>query len=97
MHKQPYILFFLLVIIGKVFSQLQVTPSNNAAQLAGILAGNGVTVSGAIMNCPNGAAGTFNGTASNIGIAQGILLTSGSVSNAVGPNVQSGITTVYRK
>lgn len=97
MRKRAYILVFFSVFSGQVFSQLQVTPSNNATQLAQTLAGAGVTISGATMNCPsvaNNAAGTFVGTASNIGIAQGVLLTSGSVANAVGPNVQTSITTI---
>jgi len=82
------------------FAQLQVTPSNNATQLAQTLAGNGVTISGATMNCPSNCltppcnpSGTFVGTSSNIGIAGGVLLTSGDVINAVGPNIQSSITT----
>ncbi|HEY4799159.1 MAG TPA: choice-of-anchor L domain-containing protein, partial [Bacteroidia bacterium] len=85
-------IFGLLYLCGLSevsFSQLQVTPNNNATQLAQSLAGNGVTISGATMNCPslgNNAAGTFNGTFSNIGISSGVLLTTGSVINAVGPN-----------
>src|ERR1051326_4960473 len=96
MKKIGAIIFLSFFSVSFSFSQLQVTPSTNAAQLAGMLAGNGVTISNSIMNCPsvaNDAAGSFNGTSSNIGIAQGILLTSGSVNNAVGPNVQSSITT----
>lgn len=93
MNKQFFLFFFLFPFVGKIFAQLQVTPNNNAAQLAQTLAGSGVTISGATINCPNGAAGTFVGTASNIGIAQGVLLTSGSVANAVGPNTSPAITT----
>lgn len=103
MYAKNYIrksLLFTFVICHSsfviCFAQLQVTPNNNAAALAGTLAGPGVTVSNATMNCPstaNDAAGTFVGTASNIGISSGVLLTTGSVNNAVGPNLQSGITT----
>jgi len=79
-----------------VFSQLQVTPLNNADTLAAMVAGSGIIVSNAILNCPslnNDASGTFNGASSNIGITSGILLTTGSVVNAVGPNISSSITT----
>ena len=81
------------------FSQLQVTPNNNPSQLAQALAGAGVQVSGAVMNCPGNTSpasnptGTFNGTASNIGITSGVLLTTGDVAQAVGPNSSGSITT----
>jgi len=81
--------------INNCFAQLQVTPNNNATQLANTLAGAGVTVSGATLNCPSNAipvanpSGTFVGTASNIGIANGVLLTTGDVNVAVGPNNSS--------
>ncbi|HET7819116.1 MAG TPA: choice-of-anchor L domain-containing protein, partial [Bacteroidia bacterium] len=68
------------------FSQLQVVPNNNATQLAQTLQGAGVVVTNATINCPVGASGTFDGTASDINIAGGVLLTTGSVSRAVGPN-----------
>jgi len=68
------------------FAQLQVTANNNATQLAQSLAGPGVVISNAKINCGAGASGTFQGTASNLGIASGILLTTGRVSDAVGPN-----------
>lgn len=80
-------------------AQLQVTPSSNPAFLAQTLAGPGVTVSGAVLNCPGNTSpvsnpsGTFIGTASNIGITSGVLLTTGDVSQAIGPNSNSAITT----
>src|SRR3972149_9771348 len=91
MRNYLSIVFFLacFLIASDSFSQLQVTANNNPNQLAQTLAGNGVTISGATMNCPslaNDASGTFVGTSSNIGITGGVLLTSGSVLNAVGPN-----------
>lgn len=81
------------------FAQLQVTPNNNPTQLAQTLAGPGVTVSGAVMNCPGNTipvsnpSGTFTGAASNIGITSGVLLTTGEISEAIGPNSNTAITT----
>ncbi|TAL59319.1 MAG: T9SS type B sorting domain-containing protein [Bacteroidetes bacterium] len=88
MSKHIIIVLFIVLLssVSDGFSQLQVTPNPNAAQLVQTLAGAGVTVSGATINCPVGASGTFNGTASNIGISGGILLTTGNVADAVGPN-----------
>ena len=76
----------LLCSVLESFSQLQVTVNGNANALAQTLVGPGVVISNAIINCPDSASGTFNGTASNLGISAGILLTSGNVNNAVGPN-----------
>ncbi|MBI4929859.1 MAG: T9SS type A sorting domain-containing protein [Bacteroidetes bacterium] len=86
-------LFSSLLFAGNLFSQLQVMVESNADTLAAKLAGNGISVSNAIINCPAGASGTFNGSNSNIGIGSGVLLTTGSVINAVGPNLQSSIST----
>jgi gliding motility-associated-like protein len=67
-------------------AQLIVNSNVTPAQLVANLVGQGLQVSNIVLNCPPGASGTFNGTNSNIGLANGILLTSGNVNNAVGPN-----------
>ncbi len=93
------ILFVLLCSAANVFCQLQVTPNSNAMQLAQTLAGQGVTVSGAVLNCPSSAnppsnpTGTFIGTSSNIGITGGVLLTTGDINQAIGPNSSTFIST----
>lgn len=86
--KQISVILFLALFSSiSAFSQLQVTANSNASQLAQTLAGTGVIISGATLNCPGtNPSGTFVGTASNIGITGGVLLTSGSINNAVGPN-----------
>ena len=69
----PFILFSFIVFGTALRAQIQVTPSTNANQLAQVLAGTGVAISNATLNCPStagDAAGTFVGTASNIGITQ---------------------------
>lgn len=91
MGKRHSIIILLCALLGagNCFSQLQVTANGSASTLAQMLAGPGVTISGATINCPQGASGTFNGAASNLGIASGILLTSGQVTVAPGPNNSS--------
>jgi gliding motility-associated-like protein len=93
-----YSLFALLSFVSLGIgaqAQLTVVPSNNAAFLVNQLIGPGITVSNATINTQLNAAGTFNGTASNIGLPSGVLLTSGDVANAPGPNVNTGITTAH--
>jgi gliding motility-associated-like protein len=51
----------------------------NATQLAESLAGSGVTISNAILNCPNTASGIFSNAPNALGLEDGIVLTCGSV------------------
>lgn len=81
--------FFFTFLFSESNAQLQVTANNNATALANMLAGTGVTISNVTFNCTAGASGTFNGASSNVGIASGVLLTSGQVSVAPGPNNSS--------
>jgi gliding motility-associated-like protein len=67
-------------------SQITTVANGNATQLVQSIMGKGYVVSNAKLTCPTGASGTFVGTTSNIGIGQGILLTTGSVADAKGPN-----------
>jgi len=88
----------LLVIIYAIsatpaYAQLQVDGAVTAEELAQLLVGNGVTISNVDLNCPTGAFGTFNGENTNLGLGSGILLTSGSINNAVGPNNVGGAST----
>jgi gliding motility-associated-like protein len=96
--KQPLIsgnlgmLFFIVGFSTPTFSQITIVENNNASQLVQSIMGKGYNVSNAKLTCPTGAIGTFVNVTSNIGISQGILLTTGKVSNAKGPNIDPGIT-----
>ncbi|MFN8323549.1 MAG: choice-of-anchor L domain-containing protein [Chitinophagales bacterium] len=80
--------FFALSV--NLSAQLVVAASGNGNSLAQTLAGNGVTISNVVMNCPTGAAGTFTGTNTSLGMGSGIVLTSGDVTLTPGPNNTSG-------
>jgi hypothetical protein len=62
-------------------AQLVATSGQTAAALAAALAGPGIVVSNATLTCPSVANGTFSGGSSttNLGINNGIVLTSGRV------------------
>ncbi len=87
----------MVLVIGGVQSiqaQLEVTGGFTEEELAEILVGNGVMISNVQpATCPEGAAGAFNGEFTSLGIDEGILLTSGSINNAVGPNDDGGADT----
>ncbi len=72
-----------------VKAQVSVIPSDSAAMFAQYLTGSGVTITNASLNCPQNAAGFFNGVKSNIGLDSGIILTTGNIISLLGPNLSS--------
>ncbi len=68
-----------------------VTPESLANSL--LSAGSGITITNVIYTGANGATGAFSGGSGIIGIASGVVLTSGSVDNVVGPNNDPGAST----
>jgi hypothetical protein len=74
-------------------SALVVTASNDANALANALTGSGVTISNAMLSAASSTgAGTFTGGTGAIGFDKGVLLTTGTVNCAPGPNNQAGCT-----
>ncbi|HYV91963.1 MAG TPA: choice-of-anchor L domain-containing protein [Chitinophagales bacterium] len=73
--------------IKSASGQLVVYPSADANALAQSLVGSGVTVFNATLTSFGNAAGKFSQTNTNLGLDSGVLLTSGDVIYAVGPNV----------
>ena len=86
MKKTFFILSFITVLSGN--SQvLQVDNSLTPQQLVeDILSGTGVQVSNVVFNGDNTQFGSFNGVGTNIGFNSGIILNSGNIQNAIGPN-----------
>ncbi|HNV99274.1 MAG TPA: choice-of-anchor L domain-containing protein [Chitinophagales bacterium] len=80
-------------IPGQLQAQLVVDATYTVEDLVSELIGEGVTVSDITLDCPDGAFGYFECVDCNVGISSGIMLTSGSVDNAVGPNNTSGAST----
>jgi gliding motility-associated-like protein len=64
---------------------MTVTPNNTAASLAQAVAGTGVNVSNATINCGGSAAGIFSYSGSNLGLTGGIILTTGTAVDAANP------------
>ena len=79
-------------------AQLVVNGTNPYNQYVTNLIGSGIQVSNIVITCdttinPPQMGEFSNGNTTNIGIDQGTLLTSGDISNAVGPNTGGGTTT----
>jgi len=81
-------LFLFLLIATESKSQLIVDSSTTAEQMVANILGPGVTVSNIELNCdPEGSGSFSNGSTTNIGIDEGVLLTTGIIENALGPNL----------
>lgn len=70
-----------------------VIPSSNAAQLAALLSGSGVTISNATFTGAPVAAGTFTGGQNRVGIESGVVLSTGRAADVVGPNSDTAFST----
>ncbi len=66
------------------YGQINVNTNLNDTNLIQTLGGQGVTINNVTVNGAAGSYGQF--TNGNFGITQGVLLTSGQITNAVGPN-----------
>ncbi|MCX6195927.1 MAG: choice-of-anchor L domain-containing protein, partial [Flavobacteriia bacterium] len=91
-----YIFIFLLLISSTIsFAQLTTnTGINPQALVQNTLIGSGVTVFNITFNGSPSSIGSFSGTGTNLGIANGIIITTGTVidngSGPHGPNNQAG-------
>lgn len=86
----------LLVASNSAFAGLIVTQNSNTSDLVDNILGAGVSASNYALTGNDNAFGTFSGGLSaGIGIESGIMLSSGKVTDAVGPNSHDGTSTTY--
>ncbi|MCB9360795.1 MAG: choice-of-anchor L domain-containing protein [Flavobacteriales bacterium] len=81
---------FLFLTSTTLFAQLTVTNGLTATQLAQLLAGPNITITNASLTGSGVASGSFNGVNSNLGMSSGVILSTGDVANAPGPNSSTG-------
>ncbi len=75
-----------------VIGQIEMTENDLADELANYLVGDGVTISGATLDCFDGGAGFFKCIDCSLGMDSGIVLTSGGIDIIPGPNNSGGTT-----
>ncbi len=87
------IMFICIVNLG--WSQIQILSGGSTFEMGNSLAGNGVTLVGnPVINCSPNAYGSFsNGQTTNLGVSNGILMTTGNATGAAGPNNSPGLST----
>ncbi|MFZ4411554.1 MAG: choice-of-anchor L domain-containing protein [Bacteroidales bacterium] len=96
-------IFFMLGFYIQTQAQLVVTAATGISPLQLVqntLVGTGVTVSNVKFNSSFGLIasnqiGSFAATATNLGFTSGLILASGGVSGAVGPNISGSTTTPF--
>ena len=82
---------------AKLSPKIGIAPGGSAAALAQALVGPGVTVVNAQFTGHAEAAGTFTGAAADISLASGVILSTGKVVDADGPNVSDGLSTDFNR
>lgn len=85
--------FALLIVLSIKTAVAQLTVNNTFTPtqlIQNVLLSSGVTATNITYNGSPIALGSFNGTASNIGLPGGIILACGDINNAVGPNNATG-------
>jgi hypothetical protein len=87
----PRLVLLLLFLPSALCAQISVAPLNSGGQLAQIMSGPGVVISNIILNCPNGAAGSFACANCSLNMDSGIVLTNGYATNIIGPNSLPGV------
>ncbi|MBS1637382.1 MAG: choice-of-anchor L domain-containing protein [Bacteroidetes bacterium] len=98
MKKQtPAFLMFLAIFFQVQFAKAQLIVSNalTPQQLAELISGPGVKILNPVVHCGTDGYGKYNATSSNLNITEGLLITSGTIYNAVGPNNVGNKTTYF--
>ena len=71
-------------------AQLVVTPQTNLQQLAASITGPGVQISNPSITCHTLGFGEFSFSGSQLGVDEGVILTTGRITDAPGPNSNNG-------
>ena len=80
-------LFLTFSLIGlSASAQITVNGGQTAQQLAEFVAGPNITVTNAAITGGSGATGIFSGVNSDVGFDDGVILSTGNATSAVGPN-----------
>lgn len=87
-------LFSILLVLSPISAfALSVIPTGDAGQLVNEILGAGITVSNLQYNGGSYASGTFTDGSDSIGMETGVILTTGTATDAEGPNSVGNITT----
>jgi len=88
---KPILISLLLMAALSTNAQLVVDDTYTPEDLVDLIVADGVVVTNVVLNCPDGGSAYFDGSGSNIGLASGVLLSSGMAASAIGPNNSTGV------
>jgi gliding motility-associated-like protein len=80
------VLLQALLLAGGLRAQLTVSPQADLNELARAISGPGVGIANPSINCHPLGYGEFSYTGQVLGVNEGVLLTSGRITDAIGPN-----------
>lgn len=80
------VVLLLTFSLASVKAQLVVNTGGSPAQLAEMLSGQGVQILNPQITCPTGGWGTYDANVPSFTSEEGIILATGLVTNAIGPN-----------
>jgi subtilisin-like proprotein convertase family protein len=93
------ILLFLCLVFSLwttfSYGQLTVVQNSNAQQLGNNLAGGNISVTNATITGAPSQYGTFQFNGTGLGLNSGVILSTGNIADAPGPNLAGGTTTSY--
>ncbi|HEY1038900.1 MAG TPA: choice-of-anchor L domain-containing protein, partial [Bacteroidia bacterium] len=81
---------FVLAAFTSTRAQLNISPTANANALVNTIVGSGVIVTNVTLNCNSQATGVFSTSGTNLGLSSGIVMATGTVQQAQGPNNSDG-------
>jgi len=84
-----------ILSFNTINAQLIVSNTLTPQQLAQLISGPGVKILNPVINCGANGYGKYNASSSNLNITEGLLLTTGTIYNAIGPNNVSNKTTFF--
>jgi gliding motility-associated-like protein len=85
--KISIVLLIIMLLFGNKFkAQLLVDSSLSPDSLAKLISGEGVQIFNAQVDCGTNGYGKYNASGTTLGVDEGLLLTTGTVNNAIGPN-----------
>ena len=95
MKKLFFLLFFISTLSFMSFGQLTVQNGQTGQQLGEVLAGDNIQVANASISGDDTQHGTFSFTGDGLDVNSGVILSTGSIFQAVGPNSSDQTTTVF--
>ena len=89
--------FGAFLTAGSLSAQLSVAPQSDLQQLAAAITGSGVTISDPVITCHAQGFGEYAYSGTGMDLTEGIILTSGRITDALGPNNNAGNTNSFQQ